>query len=74
MLKKIIDVTKQTHYTQFKIQPIVFIESNGLGWCAGNVIKYVCRYDAKNGLEDLRKAAHYLEVLIRKLETGEVKP
>lgn len=69
-----VDIKKQPHYTHFKIQPIIFIELNQLGWCAGNVVKYICRYQLKNGLEDLKKAQHYLEVLIRKVETGEVKP
>ena len=35
---------------------------------AGNVIKYVWRYKGKNGLEDLKKAKHYLEWLIESLE------
>lgn len=67
-------VDKQPHYTQFNIQPVVFIESNNLGFSQGEVIKYVCRYKKKNGVEDLKKAIHQLEILIRKEETGEVKP
>lgn len=67
------DVTKQSHYTQFKIQPAVFIGENNIGYFEGNVIKYVCRYQKKNGIEDLKKAKHYLEMLISKVETGEVK-
>ena len=35
---------------------------------AGNVIKYVWRYKGKNGLEDLKKAKHYLEWLIEEVE------
>lgn len=67
------DVSKQKHYTQCKIQPAVFIAANDLGYFEGNVIKYVCRYKLKNGAEDLRKARHYLDMLIEKLDTGEVK-
>lgn len=67
------DITKQDHYTQFKIQPAVFIGENNIGYFEGNVIKYVCRYQKKNGIEDLKKARHYLDMLISKLETGEVK-
>lgn len=52
------------HYKDFKIQPIVFIQQNGLGFIEGNVIKYVCRYKNKNGVEDLLKARHYLDILI----------
>lgn len=67
------NVKSQGHYTQFRIQPACFIAANNLGYFEGNVIKYVCRYNLKNGVEDLKKAQHYLEMLIEKLETGEVK-
>lgn len=52
-----------THY-QVKIQPWDFIHHNGIGYLAGNIIKYVSRYKTKNGLEDLYKAKHYIEKLI----------
>jgi len=52
------------HYKSFKIQPIEFITINDLGYIVGNVIKYVCRYKSKNGIEDLRKARHYIDMLI----------
>lgn len=53
-----------SHYKDMVIQPVEFIERNNLGFCVGNVIKYVCRYKSKNGIEDLQKAKHYLEILI----------
>lgn len=59
------------HYKEFRIQPIEFIEGNDLGFAVGNVIKYVCRYKHKNGKEDLLKARHYIDLLI-KLEYGEL--
>lgn len=68
------NVAQQPHYTQWKIQPITFITANSLNFCQGNVIKYVMRYKAKNGLEDLKKARVYIDYLIQELETGEVKP
>lgn len=40
------------------------------GFCIGNVIKYVCRHDRKNGVEDLRKAKWYLD---KYLEIAEKK-
>lgn len=40
------------------------------GFLKGNVMKYVFRYEAKNGLEDLRKARWYLERLIGEVEAG----
>jgi len=52
------------HYKNMKIQPIDYIQANDLGFCAGNVVKYVSRYQSKNGVEDLRKAKHYIDLLI----------
>jgi hypothetical protein len=55
--------TGGTHY-QVAIQPWDYIIANGLGYLEGNVIKYVTRYKNKGGIEDLRKAQHYLTKLI----------
>lgn len=55
------------HYQGFAIQPIEFIEKNGLGFAQGCVIKYVCRYREKGGAKDLDKAIHYLQ-LIKEME------
>ena len=52
------------HYNQHKIQPINFIMENNLGFCEGNIIKYVCRYRKKGGVEDLHKAKQYIDFLI----------
>ena len=38
------------------------------GLYKGNVMKYLWRYERKNGLEDLKKAQFYLERLIARLE------
>ena len=54
------DPVKPHHYTRFVIDPIEYCNKNGIGFCAGNVIKYVSRYDAKGGIEDLDKAEEYL--------------
>lgn len=56
------------HYARFKIEPILFIGENDLSFLQGNVIKYVLRYDAKNGLEDLMKARRYLDMLVLKVK------
>lgn len=56
------------HYAKNKIQPIDFILANNLGWCEANAIKYLTRWKNKNGLEDLRKAQHYIELLIERVE------
>jgi hypothetical protein len=52
------------HYKDLKIQPVEFIQKNKLGFCEGNAIKYLCRWQAKNGIQDLHKAIHYIELLI----------
>ncbi len=46
-------------------QPWEIIEEWELNYWAGNVLKYLLRYKYKNGVEDLEKAKHYLEYLIK---------
>lgn len=53
-----------SHYRNYKIQPVEYIVANGLSFLAGNVIKYVTRYKEKNGAEDIRKAIHYLNLIL----------
>ena len=55
-----------SHYKKMPIQPIDFIYFNDIPFIEGNIIKYVLRHKQKNGLEDLKKAKHYLEILIEK--------
>lgn len=40
-------------------------------FCTGNVIKYICRWKSKNGVEDLKKAKWYLDRLIKQVEENE---
>ena len=49
------DKVDPKHYKKHKIQPINFILALGLGFCEGNIIKYICRYKDKGGKEDLLK-------------------
>lgn len=58
------DPVNPTHYSRWPIEPIEFITANNLDFLRGNVIKYIMRYDAKGGVEDLRKARFYLDKLI----------
>ena len=57
-----------SHYKNMKIQPLEFILANELEYAEGAVIKYVCRWKNKNGVEDLKKARHYLDVMIENEE------
>ena len=57
------------HYSSKAVQPWDAMESwmskeEFSGFLRGNVIKYVSRYQDKGGLEDLKKADHYLSKLI----------
>ena len=61
------------HYKKLKVQPWDAMEAwmtrdQFLGYLRGNVIKYVAR--DKNGLEDLEKAQHYLQVLMEKTKAA----
>ena len=69
-------LTKQIggdHYKGYPIQPLEYSMANGLDTCQANVIKYVTRFRDKRGVEDLRKALYYLEVLIEWEENGRLK-
>jgi hypothetical protein len=57
------------HYNM-NISPIQYILANDIGFIEGNIIKYVTRYKNKNGLEDLKKAKQYIEILIEHIEKG----
>lgn len=52
------------HYRDMAIQPAEYIMRNGIRFAEGCVIKYVTRWRDKGGVEDLRKAIHFLEMLI----------
>ena len=57
-----------SHYMYFDIQPYEFISKNNLSFFQGCVVKYVCRYMYKNGIEDLDKIIHYCELEKKKLK------
>lgn len=52
------------HYKKLKIQPIEYILANGLGFCEGNIVKYISRWREKGGVEDLKKIKQYCDFLI----------
>ena len=61
-----------SHYKNMKIQPSKFINDNNLLFAEGNAIKYICRHAHKGGKEDLKKAIHYIEMIIER-DYGEEK-
>jgi hypothetical protein len=56
-----------THYKS-PIEVWDFVLANDIGFMEGNVIKYVTRWREKGGIEDLKKAQHYLEKLIEHVQ------
>ena len=54
------------HYQDFVIQPAEFINKNKLLFAEGNAIKYICRHNLKGKEEDVRKAIHYLEMILER--------
>ena len=52
------------HYKKFSIQPIEYIHANGIPFIEGSIIKYVTRWRDKNGIQDLEKARHFIDLLI----------
>lgn len=71
------NVNKPKHYNLGKVECIDAIESATIqkegieAVCTANIIKYLWRYESKNGLEDVRKAKWYLNRLIEILECKE---
>ncbi len=53
-----------SHYKGKSIQPWDYIAANNLGYFEGNIVKYVSRWRDKGGVDDLKKARHYLDKLI----------
>ena len=54
------------HYRYMKIQPAEFINENKLLFAEGNAIKYICRHSVKGKEEDIKKAIHYLEMILER--------
>lgn len=71
------NVNHPDHYNQGGIECIDAIKAATVGktgieaFCVGNAIKYLWRYEEKNGLEDLKKARFYLNRLISEFDEQE---
>lgn len=71
------NVNKPSHYQGSKGLESIEVIDNFIGdlpgkaaWCWGNAIKYLLRFQKKNGLEDLKKARKNLDWLIEDMENG----
>ena len=56
----------EKNYRSLKIQPAEFINENKLLFAEGNAIKYICRHSVKGKKEDIKKAIHYLEMILER--------
>lgn len=68
------EINHPSHYNQTTLQPIEVVETWGLGFHLGLVVKYLCRAGKKPGnseLKDLRKARWYLDRYIKLKESDE---
>ena len=54
------------HYLKYKIQPSEFVAENKLLYPEGSVIKYILRHQDKGGKQDLKKAIHFIEMIIER--------
>ena len=63
-----------SHYKTMMIQPLEYALANDLGICEHAVVKYISRWRDKGGVDDLRKAAHYIEILIERETTPKETP
>ncbi len=61
------------HYSKMKIQPSEFINKNEMLFAEGNAIKYICRHGSKGRLQDLLKAKHYIDMIIERDYSEEMK-
>ena len=57
---------RKTLSQSMKIQPAEFINENKLLFAEGNAIKYICRHQSKGKEEDIKKAIHYLEMILER--------
>ena len=74
------NVNHPSHYTQGGVECIdaitaATVNKTGIeAVCTANIIKYLWRYEAKNGLEDVKKAQWYLNRLIAEMEGPKAEP
>lgn len=65
-------INNPAHYTAGGIETLDYIKAKVKdypSYAAGNILKYVSRYEHKNGIEDLKKAQFYLNDLIEWMES-----
>ena len=66
-------VVHPSHYNRTSVEVIdtlrgMMTDDEYRGFLIGNVVKYISRYSLKNGIEDIKKAKYYLNLLEKDLE------
>ncbi len=64
ILPRLASEVSPKYYSRYKFEPITFIMENNLPYGVGNIIKYIMRHDAKDGVKDLKKARRYIDMMI----------
>ena len=60
----LMDKISPDYYQKGNIEVTDFIVDQSMSFLEGNIVKYLCRYKEKSGIEDLRKARWYIDKLI----------
>ncbi len=65
------NINNPSHYNQYRVEVIDIIEDatknlKGIeAVCVSNILKYILRYQFKNGIEDIKKCRWYIDKLIK---------
>ena len=57
-----------SHYKDMPIQPVEYMMANDIPFAEGCAIKYLTRWREKGGVEDLKKAKHFIDLIIENEE------
>ena len=80
MKKKVLNLSSSydkqiggSHYQGMSIQPSQFVIENKMLFPEGSAIKYICRHSKKDGKQDLLKAIHFIEMIIERDYSDQLK-
>lgn len=62
-----------SHYKKYAYQPVEFAVHAELSFIQGNIVKYITRYNDKNGVEDIKKVIHYSELAMQLRHSNKIK-
>lgn len=61
-------IENPAHYSKYPISPTEYNVKNKLEWREGNVVKYITRWQDKDGRKDLLKARKYINMILEELD------